>query len=149
VAGVLHKGRSGTQTAILQDREHRYASARIVGHENELSSFIYGDVTRIGAAGSYFIQQRQFAGGVIDREGTDSATLLAFEIADLIHCVKEMVVGVRGEKRWVGSLGRQADGRQLCIAGIETIRVDAFAGAGFLGVGADVQEISSFIVIGW
>src|ERR1700733_148915 len=45
------------------------------------------------------------------------------------------------EKGRVSGLGREADGCQLRIAGAKAIGVDAFTGAAFLGVGADVHEI--------
>ena len=58
------------------------------------------------------------------------------------------MIGMYREKGRVRGLGREADGRHLCVAGAKAIGVDAFTGAAFCGVGADVHEIRVGLIDG-
>ena len=77
--------------------------------------------------GALLVDERQFAGGGINREGTDAADVLAirpFHIAD----GKEILLGRmnRNEAR-IASLGCQLRFCQRTSGHIETSHVDAFA----------------------
>src|SRR4029077_19894246 len=52
----LDEGGGVAQAAVLEDGKHGRAAARIVCEQDVLASFVEGDITGIGAAGSNFVQ---------------------------------------------------------------------------------------------
>src|ERR1700688_577782 len=105
VAGVLHERRRLAQAAIFQDGEYRDAPSGVIRHQNMLSALVDDDVAGICATGRNLVQKCQFAGGAIDGERADRSALLAVVVADLIHRVKEAVVWVDREERWIDGFG--------------------------------------------
>src|SRR5205807_3837780 len=98
-----------------------------------------------GAARGDFIQQRQFAAGLIDRESADGAAALTLVVCDLIHGVEETAVRVHSHKRRIDGLSHHAERSHLCRVGIKAIAVDSLAPGGFwLRVSANVDQVLMF-----
>src|SRR5712691_10605043 len=88
------------------------------------------------------VQELQLAGFQIDRESADRTGLLTFEIIYLDRRVEEFSVGMNGQERRAGGLGRKPKRRQLPRRGIEAECVNALAVLG--GVCTDIRDVLAF-----
>ena len=141
-ARVLHDGRLA-QPAVSRHRQHRDGAAAVVGDEQMTAGSIEGQMAGRSSHRRLSIDQRQPAGGAIDREGADRPRRLALVVVDLVDREEQSARAIDGDERRAGGLGGQAERRErrrLPGALVHPERVDALAVRLAAGVGADVDE---------
>jgi hypothetical protein len=139
LSGVLDKRGSFTETAVLLHRQGRHAAGPIVRDQDVLPGFVDEDMARPTASRRHGVQRHELPALWIDTKRADRSGFLSVKVVQFAHRVHEPAIGMNGEKGRIGSLGRQSDGGQLAIRGVEAVGVDALAGGA--GVGSDVNEV--------
>ena len=95
---MLDEAAGSAETAISLDGKRGDAAAVVIRNQNECASFVEGDVARSRAARGHLIQKLERAGFRINGKRTDRATGSSVEIADFIHGVEILAVGMNGQK---------------------------------------------------
>jgi len=142
-AGMLDETAGCAEAAVVVNRKRGDAAAIVVRDQNEIAGFVERDVARSGAARGYLIQKLERAGFRVDGESAYRAADTSIEIADFIHGVEILAVGVHSQKGRIRRFRRNTDGGELALLRIEAVRVNPFAG-GFCGVRADVGDVLAF-----
>ena len=96
VPRVLHEGRGFAQFSVWHHWEGCDAAACVVRDQHVLSTFVDGDVARIGAARGNLIQEGQLASRAIDGERAHATAVRPFVVLNFIDGVEIFPVGMQG-----------------------------------------------------
>ena len=131
------------QPAVRCHRQHRDGTAAVVGDEQVTAGAIEGQMAGRPAHRGLLVDQRQPAGGAIDRVGADRPCRLALVVIDLVDREEQPAPAIDGDERRAGRLCGQAERRErrrLPGALVHPEGIDALAVRLGAGVGADVDE---------
>lgn len=108
---VLNERGGFTQASILANGKNGHAATPVVGGEEPSAGAVQRDVARPGASRRNSICKFEMSG--VDGESADRAVLV------FIRRVEVPPIGMDGQKRGVGGLGREVQAGQLAGCGIE------------------------------
>src|SRR6185437_7557089 len=120
---MLHHCSGLIQSTIRPHPQQRHTSAAAVSNQQRHTASVEREITRICAARSYGIDERQFALRS-DTKCTHTATL-PLAGTNLVHRIKEMAIMARYQEGWVGSHCSKPEERRFPVSRVEAIGVDA------------------------
>src|ERR1700722_2632730 len=87
MSAVLHKRGRLAEFSIAQDREGRDTAAGVVRHQYIFSGLVDSHVAGVRSASGYFVQERELAGGRIDRKRAQASAVRTLVVGQFVDRV--------------------------------------------------------------
>src|SRR6185503_21351333 len=122
--------RGGSQTAILQNWEHRHGTAKVICHEHELAGGMNAGVGRTRTAGGDRVERRQLPILPMNRESAHSALLVFSDSVGFIGGIESSAGSIESQAIRAGSKFIHTAGSQSPGSAVHAKRVTPAAPAG-------------------